>query len=185
MHTVIHLESGGNVSLSGANPMVSELVVGFGWEIVSSNSPAVELVPCAILCDKRGRAITDDSMVFFNQLSTPSGAVSYVTQGDLEQIEVSLALIPVEVEKLVFVVYVDPDVRKPGTFASVRRAYIRIADRDDTDIARFALDRTDGAENAMIFGEIYRYKGTWKFRAVGEGYVDGISGVARNFGLAL
>lgn len=185
MSSAIQLTSGGNAALTAANPLLNELIVGFGWDVVASNSPASELVPSAIMCDAHGTAVTTDAMVFFNQLSTPSVALRYVTKGDQEQIEVSLALIPAAVDKIVFVVYVDPDIRKPGTFASVRGAYIRVADREDNDIVRYALERPDSAVDAMIFGELYRYKGGWKFRAVGNGYTTGITGVAHDFGLAL
>lgn len=185
MNSVIQLESGGNAELNVANPLLNELIVGFGWNVVASHSPATELVPSAIMCDAHGRAVAGDAMVFFNQLSTPSGSLQYTTKGDQEQIEVNLALIPAFVEKIVFVVYVDPDIRKPGTFASVRGAYIRVADREDNDIVRYNLERPDDAVNAMIFGEVYRHRGTWKFRAIGDGYATGITGVARDFGLAL
>jgi tellurium resistance protein TerD len=35
----------------------------------------------------------------------------------------------------------------------------------------------------MIFGEIYRHGGDWKFRAVGQGYTSGLAGIARDFGV--
>jgi tellurium resistance protein TerD len=185
MSSATKLEAGGNIALNAANPLLTELLIGFGWTVIASNSPDSELVPSAIICDAHGRALTDESMVFFNQLSTPDGSIRYVTKDDQEQIEVSLPLIPAVVEKIVFIVYVDPDVRKPGTFSSVRNAYIRVADREDNDIARYDLARSDATISAMIFGELYRYKGAWKFRAGGDGYADGITGVARGFGLNL
>jgi tellurium resistance protein TerD len=181
----IQLQPGGNVSLTAENPLLVELLVGFGWTTIASGAPGVELVPSAILCDSAGKAVSADSMVFFNQLSTPDDAVRYVTKGDQEQIEVNLGLIPDAVGKVVFVVYVDPDIRKPGSFSTVRNAYIRVAGRDDKDLVRFDLGRTDSTVTAMIFGELYRYKSAWKFRALGDGFTTGIDGVSRSFGLAL
>jgi tellurium resistance protein TerD len=35
----------------------------------------------------------------------------------------------------------------------------------------------------MIFGELYRYSGEWKFRAVGQGYSSGLRGIALDFGV--
>jgi tellurium resistance protein TerD len=37
----------------------------------------------------------------------------------------------------------------------------------------------------MIFAEIYRYDGEWKFRAVGQGYATGLRGVATDYGVVL
>jgi tellurium resistance protein TerD len=88
-------------------------------------------------------------------------------------------------EKVVFVVYVDPDVRKPGSFDSVRDAYIRVADKDNTELARFTLPPQNTTSTAMIFGEIYKHNNEWKFRAVGQGYSAGIVGVAKDFQVGL
>ncbi len=181
----IHLQAGGNAALTAENPLLVDLLIGFGWSTIASGAPDVELVPSAILCDSAGKAVSTDSMVFFNQLSTPDDAVRYVTKGDQDQIEVNLGLVPDTVNKIVFVVFVDPDIRKPGSFSTVRNAYIRVAGRDDKDLVRFDLDRADSSVSAMIFGELYRYKNAWKFRALGEGFANGIDGVARSFELAL
>ncbi|WP_159602634.1 TerD family protein [Agromyces humi] len=179
------LQSGQNAPVNAANPLLSDLLIGFGWDVVPSNSPMPELVPSAIICDEDGRAVDADAMVFFNQLTAASGAVQYVTDGDQEQIDVDLAAIPAAVHEIVFVVYVDPDLRKPGTFDSVRGAYVRVADREGHDILRFDLPRNSDGVNAMIFGELYRYKGQWKFRALGDGFTTGIAGVLNAFGMAL
>ena len=34
----------------------------------------------------------------------------------------------------------------------------------------------------MVFGELYRNAGEWKFRAVGQGYATGLRGIALDFG---
>jgi tellurium resistance protein TerD len=181
MHATIQLETGANVSLTAINPLLNDITVGFGWSVIESNSPLTELVPAAILCGANGRALGDESIAFFNQLATPDGSTTYVIGGDEEQLDINLAAVPENVEKIVFVVFADPDVRKPGTFASVRNAYIRVADRDNNELVRFNLTRADTAVTAMNFAELYRYKGQWKFRALGDGYTDGITGVASSF----
>ena len=35
----------------------------------------------------------------------------------------------------------------------------------------------------MIFGELYRHQDEWKFRAVGQGYSSGLSGIAADYGV--
>ena len=37
----------------------------------------------------------------------------------------------------------------------------------------------------MIFAEIYRNNGEWKFKAVGQGYATGLAGIATDFGVDL
>lgn len=185
MSNEIQLGAGANVSLTANNPLLKEIIVGFGWNLVPSNGPVSELVPSAIMCDASGKAVSDEHFVFFNQLSTPDGAVEYIVGEDKEQIDVDLSLIPENLSKIVFVVYVDPDVRKPGNFGSVRGAYIRVADRSNSGIAKFEIKQADHEVTAMVFGEIYKHNGAWKFRAVGQGYSTGLTGVAKDYGVEI
>jgi tellurium resistance protein TerD len=54
---------------------------------------------------------------------------------------------------------------------------------DNTELARYDLSEDASAETAMVFGELYRNSGEWKFRAVGQGYADGLKGIALDFGV--
>lgn len=181
----IKLTRGSNASLSELIPMLGTVTIGFGWRVIATKGPAVELVPSAVVCDADGRALSDEHLVFFNQLATPDGAVRYV-EGDEEQLEVDLAAVPQQVAKIVFVVYADPDLRQPGSFGSVRSAYVRVCDRSGTEIIRYDIgDSPDVAVTAMIFAEIYRYSGAWKIRAIGQGYTTGLKGVASDFGVTI
>lgn len=183
---MVSLQAGANVSLTGSNPLLSDLIIGFGWDIVQPAGPQIDLVPSAVITDKSNIALSDEHFVFFNQLATPDDAVRYVEGDDVEQVELSLRLLSqTPAEKVVFVVYIDPDVRNPGNFGAVRNAYIRVADKDNSELARFNLPQKGSDETAMIFGEIYKHKNEWKFRAVGQGYSSGLQGVAKDFQVGL
>jgi tellurium resistance protein TerD len=66
----------------------------------------------------------------------------------------------------------------------VRNAYIRVVNQaDNAEITRYDLSEDASTETAMIFGEVYRNSGEWKFRAVGQGYSTGLAGIARDFGV--
>ena len=182
---VVKLTRGSNASLTELIPMLGTVVVGFGWRVIPSKGPATELVPSAVVCNADGIALSDDHLVFFNQLATPDGAVQYV-EGDEEQIEVDLTAVPDVVDKIVFVVYADPDLRQPGNFGSVRSAYVRVCDRNGTEMVRYDIQESKDVEvTAMIFAEIYRRQGAWKVRAIGQGYTTGLKGVASDFGVTI
>jgi tellurium resistance protein TerD len=69
-------------------------------------------------------------------------------------------------------------------FGQVSNAYIRVVNlTDGQEIARYDLTEDASTETAMIFGELYRYQGEWKFRAVGQGYASGLRGIALDFGV--
>jgi tellurium resistance protein TerD len=81
------------------------------------------------------------------------------------------------------------------SFGQVSNAFIRIVNlnaldsqgqlRTDAEIARFDLSEDYSTETAMIFGEIYRHRGDWKFKAVGQGFKDGLAALCRQFGVVV
>jgi tellurium resistance protein TerD len=63
-------------------------------------------------------------------------------------------------------------------------AYIRCVDAGtNTEVARFDLSEDYSVETAMIFGEIYRNNGEWKFKAIGQGFKGGLAPLAKSFGV--
>ena len=70
------------------------------------------------------------------------------------------------------------------SFGQVRNAFIRVANQaNGQEIARYDLSEDASSETAMVFGELYRHGGEWKFRAVGQGYASGLRGIATDFGV--
>lgn len=181
-----NLVAGANAALTAENPGLTTLLVGLGWTSVHGRGPQAELVPLAVMCDAAGLALSSDHLVFFNQLASPEGSVTFAGDEDQEQIDVDLGLVPDEVAKIAFIVYVDPEIRGPGTFSAVRQAYIRVAAGDDRELVRFDVPlNPEGNINAMMFGELYRHRQDWKFRALGQGYTTGLRGVATDFRIDL
>ena len=177
------LIAGANAALTAENPDLTDVMVGLGWSAVASRGPQAELVPLVIMCDAAGRALSDAHLVFFNQLASPDGAVVFSGTEDQEQVDVYLPGVPKEVAKIIFAVYADPEIRGTGTFVAVRDAYIRVATPDNRELIRFELPagKLDNI-TAMMFGELYRHREAWKFRALGQGYTTGLRGLASDFG---
>lgn len=177
-----NLVAGANAALTAENPGLSKVLVGLGWQSIPSRGPQSELVPLAIMCDAGGRAVSNDHLVFFNQIASPEGSVAFAGTDDQEQIDVDLSLVPASVAKITFIVYVDPDLRGPGTFSAIRGQYIRVATAQNQELVRFDIPQSPQDNiTAMMFGELYRHREDWKFRALGQGYTTGLRGVAADF----
>jgi tellurium resistance protein TerD len=186
----VTLAKGGNVSLSKAAPNLTQVLVGLGWDARSTTGADFDLDASALLCAS-GRVLGDEYFVFYNNLKSPEGAVEHTgddlvggSGGDDETILVDLTLVPTAVDKIVFPVSIyDADARVQ-TFGQVSEAYIRVVNQSDgAELARYDLTEDASTETAMIFGELYRYGGEWKFRAVGQGYASGLRGIALDFGV--
>jgi tellurium resistance protein TerD len=186
----VTLAKGGNVSLSKAAPNLTKVQIGLGWRNRSTTGADFDLDASALLCGN-GRVLGDEYFVFYNNLKSPEGSVEHTgdelvggTGGDDETILVDLSAVPERVDKVVFPVSIyDADARSQ-TFGQVSDAYIRVLNQaDGAELARYDLTEDASTETAMIFGELYRYGGEWKFRAVGQGYASGLRGIALDFGV--
>jgi tellurium resistance protein TerD len=187
----VTLVKGGNVSLTKEAPGLTNVLVGLGWDVRTTTGADHDLDASAILLNVGGKVISDNHFVFFNNLTSPDGTVEHTGdnltgegEGDDEAIKVNLAAMAADVAKIVFPVSIyDADTRRQN-FGQVTNAFIRVVNAaDNREIARFDLTEDASTETAMVFGELYRHGGDWKFRAVGQGYASGLAGIARDYGV--
>jgi tellurium resistance protein TerD len=187
----VNLTKGGNVSLTKQAPGLTGVVVGLGWDARTTDGQPFDLDASAIVCTADGRALSDQHFVFFNNLTTPDGAVQHSGDnltgegaGDDEQVRVNLAGLPADAARVVFPVSIYDAGSNGQTFGQVRNAFIRVVNQaDNVELARYDLSEDASTETAMVFGELYRGTDEWKFRAVGQGYSAGLAGIARDYGV--
>ena len=187
------LAKGGNVSLSKEAPGLTSVSIGLGWDARTTTGTEFDLDASAIMVDTAGKVLSDKHFIFFNNKTSPDGSVEHAGDnltgqgdGDDETIKVDLSAVPAEVDRIVFPVSVyDGEARSQG-FGQVRNAFIRVINNaGGAEITRYDLSEDASTETAMLFGELYRNGVEWKFRAVGQGYSTGLSGIARDFGVSV
>ncbi|MEU2440649.1 TerD family protein [Streptomyces rubradiris] len=144
-------------------------------------SAPVRLDVSGLLLTGDGKVRSDDDFIFYNQPSGPG--VTYRSGGGTapDAVTVDTAAVPPEIEKIV--VTASPDAAGQ-TFQGIEpTATIRDADGGGV-LATFTPPRL-GTETALVIVEIYRRGGQWKARAVGQGYADGLAGIATDFGVTV
>ncbi len=189
----VTLAKGGNISLSKEAPGLTAVLVGLGWDERVTTGHTFDLDASALMVGESGRVLSDHHFVFYNNLTSPDGSVKHTGDnldgqgdGDDEVVKVDLARVPEECARIVFPVSIHDAVAKGQNFGQVANAFIRIVDQaDGRELTRFDLAEDASTETAMIFGELYRHSGAWKFRAVGQGYASGLHGIARDFGVSV
>lgn len=187
----VNLSKGANVNLTKTAPGLVNVVVGLGWDARSTDGAPFDLDASAILCDGSSKALSDSHFVFYNNLKDPTGAVEHqgdnrtgAGDGDDEQLFVQLQMVEAGVEKIAFIVSIDQGEERNQSFGQVSNAYIRLINADnDEEVARYDLGEDASTERSLIFAELYRNNGDWKFKAVGQGYNSGLAGVIKDFGL--
>lgn len=187
------LGKGSNLSLSKADPALRKAMVGLGWDPRTTAGEQFDLDASALLVSRTGKVRSNNDFIFYNQLASADNSVVHQGdnrtgegEGDDEQILIDLASVSYDIEKIVIVVSIDQAETRRQNFGQVRDAFCRVVNLDtDNEIVRYDLSEDAAAETCMIFAEIYRHNGEWKFRAVGQGYASGLRGIATDFGIVL
>ena len=192
----ISLQKGQKVSLSKDNAGLAKVIVGLGWDEVgqssgggffgslfgSSSSSSSEDIDCdaSAIMLRNGKFVDKHDVVYFGNLAHKSGSVSHqgdnltgAGEGDDEQIIIDLSRVPAEYDKIVMVVNIYDAVPRRQHFGMIKNAFIRLVDaRNNNEMFKYNLTEDYSGMTAMIFGEVYRYNGEWKFSAIGQGTKD-------------
>ncbi|MFJ2548237.1 TerD family protein [Pseudomonas sp. NPDC087612] len=185
------LQKGGNLSLTKTDPSLTKIIVGLGWDPRSTDGTEFDLDASAFLLGANGKVRGEADFIFYNQLKSQDGSIEHTGDnrtgagdGDDEVLKVDLSRVPADIEKVAFTVTIhDAEARKQN-FGQVGGSFIRIANEvTGAEVVRYDLAEDASTETAMIFAELYRNNGEWKFRAVGQGYAGGLKALANSYGM--
>ena len=187
----ISLQKGGNVNLSKEAPNLTKVIVGLGWDPRSTDGAAFDLDGSAFLLKSDAKVRADTDFIFYNNLKSADGSVVHngdnttgQGEGDDETVTVDLPRVAPDNDKISFCVTIHEAESRRQSFGMVGKAFIRCMNANgNAELARYDLSEDSSTETAMIFGELYRAGGDWKFRAVGQGYNGGLGPLARSFGV--
>lgn len=187
----ISLQKGGNVSLDKMAPGISECLVGLGWDSRSTSGADFDLDATAFMLGEDGKVLSDQHFIFYGALKSQCGSVEHTGDnltgdgdGDDESIKINLQKVPQNVQTIVIAVTIHEAVSRGQNFGQVSNAFIRVVDdTTNIEVVRYDLSEDYSIETALIFGELYRHAGEWKFRAVGQGYEGGLHAMAVNYGV--
>jgi tellurium resistance protein TerD len=189
----ISLQKGGNVNLSKEAPGMKKMLVGLGWDVRATDGEAFDLDSSAFLLTISGKVRGDADFIFYNQAKSADGSVEHTGDnrtgagsGDDEAILVDLSRVPADIEKISVCVTIHEAEARRHNFGMVAAAYIRCVNAEtNSEVAKYDLSEDASVETAMIFGEIYRHAGDWKFKAIGQGFQGGLGPLAKNFGVSV
>lgn len=188
----ISLTKGQKVDLTKTNPGLNKIVVGLGWDTNKYDGGSdFDLDAAAFLLNKDAKAANEADFVFYNNAIGRNESVKHTGdnktgegEGDDEQIKIDLSKVPADVEKIDFTVTIHEAEARNQNFGQVSNAFIRIVNEEtNAEILKFDLGEDFSIETAVVFGELYRNGGEWKFNAIGKGYQGGLAALVKSFGL--
>ncbi len=173
------LTRGGNVGLAQAG-LTGPVVVTLTW----TPAPGVDADLSAFLTTAAGRVRSDEDFVFYNQPSGAGGAVRHLGRSarggaTVDQVRIDPAALPADVEKVVIGASLDG----AGTFGGLSGLAVEVS--ADGGAAAIRCELAAGPETALVFAEVYRRGAEWKVRAVGQGFTNGLAGLATDVGVSV
>ncbi|MDM1371674.1 TerD family protein [Myroides marinus] len=159
--------------------------------LLDSNGKVANLGRTVQAQNGRQVGLYEGDVIFFNSLRHPSGHIwltgdnrTGAGDGDDEQIIVKLNQLDQRYQKILFVVSIYQGRQNNQHFGMVENAFIRAVDARGKEIAKYSLsgDATMNGKCSMVFSEVYRHNGEWKFRAIGEPHnTDNFVDILKNY----
>ncbi|MCA9772579.1 MAG: TerD family protein [Myxococcales bacterium] len=187
----LSLSKGQNLSLTKTDPGLKKIVIGLGWDPRATDGQQFDLDASAFLLADNGKVRSDADFIFYNQLKSGCGSVEHTGDnrtgdgdGDDEQIKVDLTRVPADVQRIAITVTIDQADARRQSFGQVANAFVRILNEETgSEVVRYDLSEDASTETAMIFAEVYRRGGEWKFKAIGQGYAGGLRAMCHQYGI--
>lgn len=186
----VSLQKGQKISLTKETPGLTRVIVGLGWDEakpakrglfgLGGKTQAIDCDTSALVC-VNGKVTNTADVVFYNNLRHPSGAIQHMGdnltgagEGDDEQIIIDLDKVPAQYDRIVMSVTIYQARERHQHFGMIANSFIRLVDaRNNQEICRYNLTEQYNDATAVIFGEVYRKDGEWKFNAMGQPTQDG------------
>ena len=193
----ISLQKGQKVSLTKENAGLSNVLIGLGWDEAKRGrggffAPKPQPIDCdaSAIVLQNGKLMDPSDVVYFGNLQHKSGTIRHMGdnltgagEGDDEQILVDLSRVPAEYDRIVIVVNIYEAMKRNQHFGMIENAFIRLVDgKTNREMCKYNLSENYSGMTAMIFGEVYRHNGEWKFNAIGQATNDpGICALANRY----
>ena len=193
----VNLQKGQKISLEKeAGGALASVVMGLGWDVAKKKglfgfgggNQSIDLDASCFMFDDNNQPV---DLVYFGHLSSNDGSIQHSGDnrtgegdGDDESIIVELEKVPAGIKSLFVAVTIHDAQARRQNVGQVSNAFVRLVNHETgQEVLRFDLSEDYSTETAMVFGEVYRHQGEWKFRAIGQGYTGGLAALCARYGV--
>ncbi len=175
------LQKGANALLTNGN----EVLIKIEWLKKQDNEVDLDIDASAFMLTKNNKIRRDEDFIFYNQLKSLGSSLELIpaTETYTQNFKVLLNKIDSSIDKIAFVLTIHEAQERQQNFGILDKIIIRILNPvSKIELLSYVLDNAI-KETALILGEVYRYNSEWKFKAIGQGYINGLDVLANNFGV--
>ena len=193
MAHMVSLTKGENVNLTKMAPALTAIAIGLGWVERVTDGEKFDLDASLFMLNEQGVVEGAAGFIYYGKKESDCGSVKHngdsrtgnkCATDDDETIHVDLSKVPANIKRLSIAVSIDKATERQQNFGMVSNAFIRVVDQDSKEeLTRFDLSEDASVQTALVLGELYRHGDDWKFKAVGQGYKEGLAELIKQYGL--
>lgn len=176
-------------SISGNNGKIpAKINICLGW---NSDNPDCELDASAFMLAQNEKVPDDNWFIFYGQEKSPDNSIIYKSNSENPQLpddaefKISLNEINRNIQKIIICVTIYEAFKRNLNFSMTKNLYARITDQNGTELAVYRADNLSSDITSLVIGELYRYKDSWKFCAVGSGFRCDLAGFCNIYGVEI
>jgi tellurium resistance protein TerD len=181
----INLEKNTSINLTKAEPGLSNLHIGLGWDAEDSKGNAIDCDVSVFMLNQNAKIPGDGFFVFYNNLTSSDGSTVHQGDntdgegdGDDEEIKINLSKVDSSIIELVFVVTIHDADKNGQDFSMVDNPFIRILnDSNNEELCRYNLDSSFAGSDSVVIGNVYRSGDDWEFGTLEDAYSGGLGGL--------
>jgi tellurium resistance protein TerD len=176
---MIQLTKGGNINLAKEAAGITVFRMGLAWDANAAGGADFDLDAAAIPLKEDGKAVDGDAICFYGQLNWKD-AIKHsgdertgAAEGDDETITIDTSKLPADVQKVVVIVNIHDAKNRQQNFGMVKNSKVTlykgaegVAESDI--LAKYDLEEDASMSRCLVFCEIYKKDGEWRFNAVNE-----------------
>ena len=181
-----NLQKGENILLSQAGITGTNIFSGISW--INKSDQYTEVDISAFLLNGRGKVDSDGDFIFYNQPQDTHKSISLDSNpnngNDVSLFSINLEKIPAHIEKIVFTASIY-STNESVNFSLIDDICIRVFEPDafNERTITFKCNPTSNKEKLIVLGELYQYKGQWKFKTLGNYFDFGLEKLASSYGV--
>ncbi|MBZ9624900.1 VWA domain-containing protein [Clostridium sp. FP2] len=185
----ILVKKGQKVDMTKTYPELQRVRVQMYWKVIDLNPMDFEIDAAAFLLVSTGKVAKDEDFIFYNNPCGAENSVTHITNspsGGNELIKINFRTMPDAIERIAFTITIHDSLKKAQSFRQIKDIALRIFnDETNEELISYNISDSCTGETAIVAADIYRYKGEWKFNAIGSGFNGGLRALCENFGIVV
>ncbi|WP_027626725.1 TerD family protein [Clostridium lundense] len=183
----ISIQKGEKIDILKIVKEINEIYIIIDYKV--DNEGEYDIDGAAFILSTNGKVKSEKDFIFYNNPVGGNGSIRHSrnissSNSGKERISIKLSSVPIDIDKVSFTITIHDAEKRRQNFGNVNYVSIKVFNaQNDEELIRYDMSGYLTVETAIVAAELYRRNGSWKFGAVGSGFVGGLAALCHKFGV--